>query len=43
MRLDTKVEEELKKKRLIQTSIMDNQAQRTEEVKHLSRMFGLPE
>ena len=43
MKLDPNVEEELKNKRLIQRSIKDNQDQRTEEVKHLSRMFGLPE
>ncbi len=43
MKMDSNVEEELKNKRLIQASIKDNQDQRTEEVKHLSRMFGLPE
>lgn len=43
MDVDPKVEEKLKRKRLIQASIKDNQEQRTEEVKHLSRMFGLPE
>lgn len=43
MKMDPQVEKELKEKRLIQTQIKDNQEQRTEEVKHLSRMFGLPE
>lgn len=43
MKMDPHVEKELKEKRLIQTQIKDNQEQRTEEVKHLSRMFGLPE
>ncbi len=43
MKMDPKVAEELKKKRLIQTQVKDNLEQRIEEVKHVSRMFGLPE
>jgi len=43
MKMDPQVEKDLKDKKLIQMHIRDNQEQRAEEVKYLSRMFGLPE
>lgn len=43
MKMDPQVEILLKEKKLIQMKIKDNQEQRAEEVKYLSRMFGLPE